>query len=88
MYHYHFKYPLTEEIRLETFGSADLPDFRVDLLNDGAWWRGLRLLEWKIVWNFEDSRENVFDMDGDWGENLLKILAVVIILSRSPPSVV
>ena len=27
--------PLTEELRIEIFGSLDLPDFRVDLLNDG-----------------------------------------------------
>jgi len=27
--------PLTEEIRLQMFGSGDLPDFRVDLLSNG-----------------------------------------------------
>ena len=42
-------------------------------------WRGLRLLTWKIVRKFGDSRENLFDMYGDPGENLLEILAVVII---------
>jgi len=44
-------------------------------------WRGLRLLTRKPVWNFGDSRENVFDMYGDSCENLLTFLAVVIILS-------
>jgi len=29
-------------------------------------WRGLRLLNWKIGWNFGDSRESVFDMYGEW----------------------
>ena len=44
-------------------------------------WRGLRLLTWKPVWNFGDSRENMFDVYGDSRENLLEILAVVIIWS-------
>jgi len=41
--------------------------------------RALHLLTWKLVWNCGDSRENVFDMYGDSRENLLEILAVVII---------
>jgi len=28
-------------------------------------WQGLRSLNWKLICNFRDSRENVFDMDGD-----------------------
>ena len=36
---------------------------------------------WNPVWNFVDSRENVFDMYGDCRENLLEFLAVVIISS-------
>jgi len=44
-------------------------------------WRGLRLHTWKRVWNFGDSRQNVFDMYGDSRENLSENLAVVIVLS-------
>jgi len=44
------------------------------------WWRGLRLLTWKLFWNCWDSRENVFDMR----QNLLEMLAVVIIVSPIP----
>ena len=44
-------------------------------------WRGLRLLTSKLVWNFRDSRENVFDMHGDSSENLLDILSFVIVSS-------
>jgi len=29
-----YVYPITEEIRLEIYGSQDLQDFRVDLLSD------------------------------------------------------
>jgi len=68
--------PLMEEIRLKIFGSPDypFPGFPFE-------WRGLRLLKWNPVWNFGDSHENVFDMYGDSCENLLEILAVVMILS-------
>jgi len=45
-------------------------------------WRGLRLLTWKPAWNFGDSRENVFDMYANSRENLLEVLAVVIIWSQ------
>jgi len=41
-----------------------------------------RVLNRKIVWIFEDSRENVLDMYWDSRENLLHILAVVTILSK------
>jgi len=41
--------PLMEEIRYEMFGSPDLPDFRVDLLND---------------WDSVYSRENTFEILG------------------------
>ena len=44
-------------------------------------WRGLRLLNWEIVWNFGEFRENVFDVCGDFRENVLNNLAVVMILS-------
>jgi len=44
-------------------------------------WRELRLLTWKLLWNYGDSRENVFYMYEDSRENFLKILAVVIISS-------
>jgi len=66
-----------EEIRLKIFGSQDLTVFLLDLLSDGdsVYTGG------KLVWNFGDSRENVFDMYGDCRENLFEVLAVVIILS-------
>jgi len=41
----------------------------------------LFILEWKLVWNFGDFCENVFDVYGDSRENLLEILAIGIILS-------
>jgi len=44
-------------------------------------WRGLCLRNWKLVLNFWDSRENVFDMYGDSRENLLKNFVFVIIWS-------
>ena len=44
-------------------------------------WRGLRLLNWKLVWNFWGSRESVFDRYEDSCEQLLDILKVVIISS-------
>jgi len=44
-------------------------------------WRGLQLPTWNPVWNFGDSQGNVFDMYGDSCENLLQILAIVIVLS-------
>jgi len=43
--------------------------------------RGLRLLNWKRVWNCGGSHENVLDMYGDSSEYVLNLLAVVIILS-------
>jgi len=64
--------PLTEEIRLKIFESWDLSVFLINPLSDGE-------TQLKIVWNFGDSRENVFDMYGDSRSNLLNILAVVII---------
>ena len=39
-------------------------------------WRKLRVLKSKLVWNFGDSRENVFHKYGDSRQNLLEILAV------------
>ena len=71
------KEPLTDEIRLQIFGSPD--HYRNPVGSFEC--RGLRLLNWKYVGNFGDSRDNVFDMDGDSRENLLEILAVVIIVS-------
>ena len=44
-------------------------------------WQQLRLHTWTLVWIFGDSRANMFDMYGDLRENLLEILAVVIISS-------
>ena len=53
-------------------------------------WRGLRLPTWKLECNFEDSRENLLGMHGDYRENLLDILAVLILSSltdkRDSPS--
>ena len=44
-------------------------------------WRELHLFTEKHVWNIRDSRENVFDMYGDFRENWLDIWSVVIIFS-------
>jgi len=68
---------LTEEIRLQIFGS---PDHYRNLVRSFEY-QGLRLLTWRFVGNFGDSRDNVFDMYGDSRETLLEILAVVIIES-------
>jgi len=56
-----FTYPLTKEIRLETSGSLDWTVFPFTLLSDGD---SVYSSE-KHVWNFGDSRENVFDMYED-----------------------
>ena len=85
--------PLTEEIRLQIFGSGDLPDFRVDLLSNGDY-----IYSRETLFDmYGDSREIVFAMHGDsrgnlygdsrgnlYGDsrgNLLEILAVVIFIS-------
>jgi len=47
-------------------------------------WQGRPVLNWKIVWNFGDSRENVLDMCGYCRENLLSILAVVMSFNTIP----
>jgi len=69
--------PLTEEIRLKIFGSPYWTVFPSTLLSDGDF----RLLPWKPVWNYVDSRENLFESYGDSRENLFEILAVVNIWS-------
>ena len=69
--------PLTEEIILTICGSPD--HYRNPVRSFECRW--LTLLTWKFVGNFGDSRDNVFDMYGDSRENLLEILAVVIIWS-------
>jgi len=69
--------PLTEEITLEIYLDLRSNHFLVRSFK----WRGLHVQTRRIVRKFRDSRENVFDMYGDSRENLLEILAVVIILS-------
>ena len=59
---------LTEEIRLEICGSPDWQVFLSTLLSNGD----TRLLPWKLVWNFRNSRENLFESYRDSRENLLK----------------
>jgi len=59
-------YPLTEEIRLQKFGSPDSPIFLETLLSDGD----SRLLQWKTIWIFWDSRKNVFESCRDSSDNL------------------
>jgi len=66
--------PLTEEIRLQMFGSGDLPDFRVDLLSNGDYIYSRETL----FAMYGDSRGNLY---GDSRGNLLEILAVVIFIS-------
>jgi len=74
--------PLTEEIRLQIFGSPDFffPDLSVlliDHLSDGdSVYSGETSFRF-----FGESRENMVDMYGDSRENSLEIFAVVIILS-------
>jgi len=68
---------LTEEIRIEIFGS---PDCTVSLYNqlsngDSRW------LPWKLVWNLGHSSENLFDLYGDSSDKMFELLAVVVILS-------
>ena len=50
--------PFTEEIRLQIFGSRDLTIVSLSLVSDGD---SVYTRE-KLVRNFGDSRENVFDM--------------------------
>jgi len=69
--------PLTEEIILKIFGSPD--HYRNPIRSFEC--QGLRLLTWKFVGNLGESRDIVIDMYGDSRENLLEIMAVVIILS-------
>jgi len=57
--------PLTEEIRLEIFGSRDLPDFWVDLSSDGDSVYSRETLFASVILG------NVFNMYGDSRENLL-----------------
>jgi len=49
--------PLTEKTRLEISGSPDRLVSSATLLNDGEF----RLLPWKTVWNFGNSRESYGD---------------------------
>jgi len=66
---------ITEEIRLQIFGSTDTPIFPATLLSDGdSVYSRENLLD---IWGTPEK--NVFDMYGDSCENLLEILAVVII---------
>jgi len=70
--------PLTEEIRLKMFGSPDPSVFLIDLLSarDSVYSRENLYeilgtpVKTSLIW---------FDMHGDCCENLLEILAVVII---------
>jgi len=62
--------PLTEEIRVQIFGSLDYPVFLDSLLSDRD-----------SVYSRENLFENVFDMYGDSYENSLEILAIVILVS-------
>ena len=66
--------PLTEEIRLEIFGSRDLTDFWVDLSSDGDSVYSRETLFASVILG------NVFNMHGDSRENLLKILAVTVVI--------
>jgi len=52
----------------------------VNFLDRSFQWWGLRLFKWRICWIFGESCKILFNMYGDSRENLLQILAVVIIL--------
>jgi len=58
------------------FASRDLTIFSLHLLKDGA---SVYTEEGKLVWRGGESREKVFDMYGDSHDNLLGILAVVLV---------
>jgi len=60
--------PLTEEITSKILASPDWTVFLSTLLSDGD----SRLLPWKLVWKFGDSRQILFESYGDSRENLLK----------------
>ena len=68
--------PLTEEIRLQIFGFQDLTIFSLHFWSDRD-----SVYTRENLCKFGDSREIVFDMYGDSGENWLEILAVVIVWS-------
>jgi len=61
--------PLTEKIRLKIVGSPDYTVFPLFLLID----EDFRLLLRTRVWNFGNSRENVFEIYGDSSGNLFAI---------------
>jgi len=67
---------LTEEIRFQIFGFEDLTIFSFDFWSD----RDSDYTR-ETLWKFGDSREIVFNMYGDSGENWSEILAVVIMWS-------
>jgi len=64
-------YPLMEEIRQRIFGSQSIRVSRIS--------RWLPLLSRKLVWNLGDSRKNLFESHGDFRENFLEFLAIVIL---------
>jgi len=66
--------PLTEEFRLEIFGSPDWTVFLSTLLSDGD-----SRLTPENLFNFGGSRANLFEKCGDSRENLFQFLEVVII---------
>jgi len=68
--------PLTQEIRHQISESRDPSLFLIVF-----WLTGTLFTHVEFFWEFGDSRENVFDIYGEWSENLLEILAVVIIVS-------
>jgi len=66
--------PLTEEIRLQIFGSPDLSVFLIDRLSDRD-----SVYSSENLFGMLGTPMKTFDMYGDSGENLLDILAVVMI---------
>ena len=68
------EHPLTEELRLQIFGSPDFTVFLSTLLSDGD-----SRLTRENLFKFGGSREILFEKCGDSRENLFKFLAVVII---------
>jgi len=72
--------PLMEEIRLKIFVSSNLTGSLLVQMSDGE----ILILPQKLVCNFGDCRENLFEMYGDCRENLFEILAVVRTSSPIP----
>jgi len=73
----------TQEIKFKIFGSPDYMFFLYNQLSDGD----SRLLAWKLIWYFGESRENLFESYEDSRENSFEFFWQPYLFKvRSPPS--